>query len=133
MKALIKTLLNERIFDKKSDAQVKFIELFVNFACKYLKIEPAKVILTFNRDGLVTTASYGNKETTVYAKDRAIVDIMRSIAHELTHMQQDVQGKLKKDNHNEDNSDGSPIENEANAKAGEIIRVFGKKYPQIYK
>jgi hypothetical protein len=32
----------------------------------------------------------------------------------------------------EEGSDGSLIENEANAMAGEIVRKFGKKYPEIY-
>jgi Zn-dependent peptidase ImmA (M78 family) len=81
---------------------------------------------------LVTTASYGNNKVKIYAKDRAIVDIMRSIAHELTHLKQDVEGRLNDKNHDKDNSAGSPIENEANATAGTIMRKFGEEYPEIY-
>jgi len=32
----------------------------------------------------------------------------------------------------DEGADGSVIENEANAKAGEIMRVFGKQNPEIY-
>ena len=63
-------------------------------------------------------------------KDRAIMDIMRSVAHELVHHCQNQNGQLTGDV--EEGADGSPIENEANAKAGEIMRVFGKQNPEIY-
>jgi hypothetical protein len=32
-----------------------------------------------------------------------------------------------------DGSDGSPIENEANAVAGVIIRKYGKIHPELYE
>jgi hypothetical protein len=32
----------------------------------------------------------------------------------------------------EEGADGSPFENEANAKAGELIRIYGKQNPEIY-
>ena len=57
---------------------------------------------------------------------------MRSIAHELTHLKQDKEGRLQDNNHDENNEAGSPIENEANAVAGQIIRKFGEEYPEIY-
>ena len=59
-----------------------------------------------------------------------MVDIMRSLAHEMVHHQQNERGDL---GHNEnEGDDGSTLENEANAKAGEIIRIFGKQNPEIY-
>ena len=58
------------------------------------------------------------------------MDIMRSIAHELVHHHQNERGDLV--GNAEEGADGSPIENEANAKAGEMIRIFGKQNPQIY-
>jgi Zn-dependent peptidase ImmA (M78 family) len=129
---LIKTLLREGLFNKHSKEHVDLMNDFITFACEYLKIPKGKVIIQYNRDGLVTTAAYGNKIVKVYGKERAIVDIMRSIAHELTHMKQDIEGNLNPNNHKDNNEAGSPIENEANYKAGEIIRKFGEKYPKIY-
>jgi Zn-dependent peptidase ImmA (M78 family) len=131
MKTLIKKLLNERLFNKNSKPQTDMLDKFVKFVCGYLKIPPAKVNLKFNREGLVTTASYSSEEIVVYSKDRALVDIMRSITHELVHMKQDVEKRLDQD-HDKNNAAGSPIEDEANAKAGEIIRKFGERYPEIY-
>ena len=58
------------------------------------------------------------------------MDVMRSVAHELVHHHQNEKGQLK--GLASEGADGSDIENEANAKAGEIIRVFGKQNPEIY-
>jgi hypothetical protein len=132
MKSILKTLIQENIFDKNSDTQIELLEIFIDFSCKYLNINKPKVTLQFDRKELVTTASYGNKKVNVYAKNRALVDIMRSIAHELTHMKQDIEGRLEDKDYDSNNEAGSPIENEANATAGEIIRKFGEEYPEIY-
>jgi Zn-dependent peptidase ImmA (M78 family) len=132
MKPIIKKLLNEQLFDKNSKEQVELLNTFVGFCGKYLGIKTPKINLQFNREGLVTTASYGDNNVKIYAKDRASVDIMRSIAHELVHMLQDQEGRLDKKHHDDNNDAGSPIENEANAKAGEIMRKFGEEYPEIY-
>lgn len=132
MKIVIKKLLNEHLFDGSSKQQIDLLNKFVNFAGKYLGIKPPKIHLQFNREGLVTTASYGNNNIKIYAKDRASVDIMRSIAHELVHMLQDQEGRLEQTQHDANNEAGSPIENEANAKAGEIMRKFGEEYTEIY-
>lgn len=132
MKLVIKKLLNEHLFDGESKEQIDLLNKFVNFTGKYLGIKPPKIHLQFNREGLVTTAAYGNNHVKIYAKDRASVDIMRSIAHELVHMLQDQEGRLEQKHHDDNNEAGSPIENEANAKAGEIMRKFGEEYPEIY-
>ena len=50
----------------------------------------------------------------------------------MTHLKQDVEKRLEKKDHNKNNAAGSPIENEANAKAGEIMRKFGENHPEIY-
>jgi hypothetical protein len=127
-----KQLLREAIFNKHNKEQVDLMNQFIDYCCDYLKIPQTKVTLQFNRDGLVTTAGYKDKKVHVYAKERATVDIMRSIAHELTHMKQDLEGRLKPEKHQANNKAGSPIENEANYTAGGLIRLFGEKNPEIY-
>ena len=67
----------------------------------------------------------------VYVKDRAIVDVMRSIAHELVHHKQNLEGRIQ--DTAKDGDDGSPIENEANSIAGVLIRKYGKIKPEIYQ
>jgi hypothetical protein len=56
------------------------------------------------------------------------VDVMRSGAHELTHHKQWEDGKLKV----RPPDIGGPIEDEANAKAGQFIKMFAKIEPTIY-
>jgi hypothetical protein len=60
-----------------------------------------------------------------------LVDVLRSIAHELVHHLQNQRGEL--DGTKNEGGDGSPWENEANAKAGELIRIFGRQNPEIYE
>jgi hypothetical protein len=62
----------------------------------------------------------------VVAKDRHPVDVMRTLAHELTHYKQMMSGVEL------DGSDGSPDENEANAMAGIIMRKFAHEYPDYF-
>jgi len=106
---------------------------FIDFVKGYLEITtPLKIKLTTERGDVVTTAYYDieNKFTCVYIKDRAIMDVMRSLAHEMVHHHQNERGDLV--GNPDEGADGSVIENEANAKAGEIMRVFGKQNPEIY-
>ena len=127
-----KKLINEALFSRDSKKQIDLLELFIDFASKFLSIKKPKVTLQFKHEGLTTTASYGQYKIKVYAKERAMVDIMRSIAHEMVHLLQDIEGRLDSSEHNKKNAAGSPIENEANYKAGEIIRKFGEEHPEIY-
>lgn len=103
---------------------------FVNFASDHLKIQQKpKIILVQIRDNDMTTANYNpnSKEMKIYAKNRAFFDVARSIAHELVHHMQAETGK-------ELNGDtGSDCENEANAIAGQIIRLYGQKNPDFYE
>jgi len=54
------------------------------------------------------------------------LDIFRTLAHELVHFKQNSEHKLD----GESGLTGSPIENEANATAGIVMRHFNKKYPE---
>lgn len=125
--------LNESLI-KNEEKYAKKIADFVNFVKKYLKInDDVKIALAFERTpDIKTTAYYDlNGLVKVYVKDRAIVDIMRSISHELVHHKQNLEGRIK--DTAKDGDDGSEIENEANAIAGKIIRIYGKKHPEIYE
>jgi len=75
-------------------------------------------------NNIATTAVYevGNNTCKIYAKNRALVDICRSIAHEMTHMMQDETGLLV--GHIQDA--GGFHEDQANARAGELIKRFAK-------
>ena len=132
MKDKIKQLLRESLLDK-TDNSLEQVSDFVNFTKKYLDInDDIKVALAFERTpDLATTAYYSlDGFVKVYVKDRAIIDVLRSIAHELVHHKQNLEGRLK--DAVKDGEDGSDIENEANAMAGEIIRKYGKLRPDLY-
>ena len=128
-----KESLNERILTKK-EKDIKVMAAFVNFAKKYLDVDDdVKIELAFERTPDIKTTAYynnGDKRLKVYVKDRAIMDVCRSIAHELVHHKQNLDGRLK--DSAKDGEDGSEIENEANAVAGVIIRKWGKKNPDLY-
>lgn len=133
MKAKIKSLLRESLLSQK-DSDVRQISDFINFAKKHLGItDDVKVALAYERTpDLTTTAYYDlNGLVKIYVKNRAIIDICRSIAHELVHHKQNLEGRLS--DVVKDGEDGSTIENEANAVAGVIIRKYGKLHPELYK
>jgi hypothetical protein len=117
------------------DKKKEVLNSFVKFVKKELEIENLPSIkIQNNRDGLKTTANYDytkkNKIVKVCAKNRALVDVLRSVAHELVHHKQYEQGRL---NGPENPPDiGGEIEDEANAKAGQFIKMYAKIDPTIY-
>lgn len=124
------SLLKESIkYQVQIDSEQKrHIESFVDFVSKELGIkEEIEIILQNDKNGIKTTAVYnygGGKPSSikVFCKDRLLVDILRSIAHEMTHHMQFETGKL-----DEKPADvGGPIEDEANSKAGEFIKKYAK-------
>jgi len=132
MKPIIKNLLREALMSQE-DKVIRQVANFVNFAKEYLEInDDVQVKLAFERTEELTTTAYYNLDgfIMVYAKDRAIIDVCRSIAHELVHHKQNLEGRLV--NVAKDGEDGSPIENEANSIAGVIIRKYGKLHPELY-
>ena len=103
------------------DDKKEKLNTFVKFVKDQLELKTVPTISIQNgRNGLKTTANYDynkeNKVVKVNAKNRALVDVMRSIAHEMVHHKQNEEGRLKSDS----GKTGSEIENEANAKAGKV-------------
>ena len=58
--------------------------------------------------------------------NRHPIDILRTFAHEFIHYKQLIDGK-KLLSHA-----GSVAENQANAKAGEIMRKYGQLHPELF-
>jgi len=117
-----------------TDKQKEKLNEFSKFVRKELGIKnPPTISILNGRNELRTTASYDymkeHKHIKVNGKNRALVDIMRSIAHEMTHHKQWEDGKLKV----RPPDIGGEIEDEANSKAGQFIKLFGKKDPTIYE
>ena len=94
---------------------------------------PAQVELVDGRDQLKTLASYNLQDNSVkvYSKNRALADILRSIAHELVHHKQLEDGRIDLNNPPQDI--GGEIEDEANAVAGQLVKEFGYGPRNIYE
>lgn len=127
-----KIYLEKNIKEEHSN-NIGFLKEFILFCCNNGNINhPTKIFLRGTRDeNLVTTASYNpnNHNIHIYCKGRHIVDVMRSIAHELMHMIQMLEERLYENS----GEDGSPEENEAHSFSGLMIRKFGKLNPVIYE
>jgi len=97
---------------------------FVIFVCKDLRCMPCDIDIVNGREGsgLKTTAQYdpNNHHVMVNAKNRHFGDVLRSIAHELVHHKQNVNGELS----GPVQDVGGDIEDEANARAGALLKSF---------
>lgn len=131
-------IVNELLVENESELNESFnsttpsiIKEFIKF-CKQEIGFQTHPIVTFTRKKEQTRTlghnDISNNKIMVYVKDRLLADILRTLAHEFVHTYQKDVNKLSFESGN----DGSEQENEANAKAGEIMRKFGKKFPDIY-
>ena len=67
-----------------------------------------------------------SKQIYVSVINRHPVDILRSLAHEMVHYKQMINGQSIR------GYTGSRHENEANAKAGVVLRDYGKLHPELF-
>lgn len=100
---------------------------FIKFCCKELDLTgDFKCILCHDRDknGVVTTAYYRDKDklVCVYAKNRMLGDVMRSVAHEMVHKKQYEDNRIELPVQDV----GGEIEDEANAVAGQLVKKYIK-------
>ena len=102
---------------------------FVNHCKDKLELPNIPTITLVDRIGGKTFGQYNTvkKDIAVQLADRHIVDVLRTLAHELVHHKQ------RHLHSNLDGSDGSDHENQANALAGKLMRQFGKRYPKLYE
>ena len=118
------------------ESQTATIGEFIKYACKNLEIQkfPSKLTLSYDTNAAKEKRSFGyfdpnNNQIWVYVKNRNMADILRTLAHELVHRKQDEDGRINY----ESGETGSDIENEANAKAGVLLRDYGKINNGIYE
>jgi len=76
--------------------------------------------------GQFDTAS---NELNVSMANRHVMDILRTVAHELVHYHQQEQQDLPPNA----GATGSQYENEANARAGELMRNYGQQHPELFE
>lgn len=119
--------------NKNQDGFNQKMNDFISFTKKYLNLEkvPQIEFLEEKEDGM-TSAAYDSKEESikVIRGNRAFFDICRSVAHELVHRSQH---EKVQDASLIDSEAGSKDEDEANAVAGEIIRLYGDENDWFYE
>lgn len=131
-------LQGETLFNAK---KLSLLFEYIAFIWEELELYSTKpVMIEFTVDrtdpSLRTTAYYDDvsSKTVICIKNRALVDIFRSLGHELTHKKQHAGGSfvLPQPKMEEGGSFNGPIEDEANLTAGRLVRSFGEIHPEIY-
>jgi len=110
-----------------SPEKMKLISKFCLFCAEVIPVKEGFSIWVVNdkeKCGITTTAAYvpGENRVLIYGRNRALVDICRSIAHEMVHMMQDEKGLI--DGPVQDI--GGFHENQANAGSGALIKAFAQ-------
>jgi len=128
----IKELLTESLAKKDT---YKILLDFVRFAAEDLELTSLpKFDFRFDNSKSLQHQSFGGyqpggEHITITVKNRHIMDVCRTLAHELVHYSQDLKKELEDD---AAGATGSPQENEANAKAAVIMRNWGKRNPNYF-
>jgi len=129
-----KSSLEETLTEPESNTDNTIAD-FIDFASKALDLQKVPKI-TFSDDEQLakqihSLGAYQPKtdELLVIRGPRLTADILRTLAHELVHRKQNELTPLNK----EDGKTGSPVENEANAAAGVLLRKFGEYRPEIFE
>jgi len=105
----------------------KLYDKFIKMLNQYFPLED-DITITFlgKRTGTMTTGSRLPNQIKVLCENRMTRDIFRTLAHEWVHEHQ----------HSVENREigpdiGGKNEDEANAYAGQLIKIFEKKYPEF--
>lgn len=106
---------------------------FIKFAAEHLELDSLpKFDFKFDTSRSVEHHSfggYGSEHINITVVNRHIMDVCRTLAHELVHYKQDLNHELDGD---DPGATGSPQENEANAEAAVIMRNWGKLHPNLF-
>lgn len=111
---------------------MNLVSTFVKFVIQELELPSLPRSIKFaDADYAMQHLSFGTynpmtDEVTIVKENRHPVDVLRTLAHELVHHWQRINGKTL------DGTDGSDIENEANALAGELMRKFRTIRPEMF-
>jgi len=109
---------------------------FIKFCVQELKIEALpKVKLRRDPQWSVRNKTFGRYINDIHTLEvafgqRHIMDVLRTVAHELTHKHQHERDGAKMGA--DAGETGSPWENEANARAGILMRDYGRLHPELF-
>jgi hypothetical protein len=103
---------------------------FLPIAVKHLTLDhipKIHLVKEIHDTHVPTFGRFVNDEKVIYVvvNKRNPVDVLRTLAHELVHYAQGEEHRLEADSW----KTGSPIEDEANAEGGVIMRLFNQAHP----
>jgi pyrimidine deaminase RibD-like protein/GNAT superfamily N-acetyltransferase len=131
--SIFKTI-NEASSGPDPDHLKKILHRFYDSCVDKLKLKnPPRLRLETTPDWSRENGSFGQYEpetnTLILATaGRHVLDILRTMAHEMTHRQQDEKSPLPADA----GETGSPYEDQANAMAGRIMRQWAEEQPDMF-
>lgn len=118
-----------------SSDDIQKIKDFINWSIKQLHIQKPYPKITLSRNTKVAQQGHHTGVHTednkiwVYIENRNLIDIFRTIFHELVHERQSQLNMIK----DGDSYPGSPIEAMADVMAGKYIKIYGKDHPEIFQ
>ena len=130
-----KNKLDEGVESSNDEQKIKD---FIEWSYKKVNLQKPYPKFTFSRnteeaqEGHHTgrhTHDGENSQIWVYIENRNLVDIFRTIFHEIVHERQ-LQLNMIGPN---DSYPGSPVEAMADMMAGKYIKIYGKEHPEIFQ
>ena len=108
----------------------KFVRQYIPWVADQLGIQNLPKINLIDQPVDTSFGGYNpeTKSINLVTAGRHPVDVLRTLAHELTHYRQDTEGKLEPGA----GDTGTPQENEANSEAGIIMRNFAQANPEYF-
>jgi len=128
----IKSKLDETDVDSELQDEVN---KFCDWACQQLHVKNKPHIeLSMDTEEAQTNHhtgghQMGDDKIWVYVNNRNLVDILRTVFHELVHVRQGELNMIKPG----DSYPGSPIEAMADMLAGKYIKIYGEKNHNIFQ
>lgn len=115
-----------------SELEINVIKKFIQFINTDIPLsKDVRIEFLGKKTGKMTTGSRLSHKIKVLAKDRMLIDVLRTLVHEWVHEFQHQKMGLKDDAKIQDI--GGPEENMANVLAGIIMKKFQKEYPEFKK
>jgi hypothetical protein len=116
--------------ESKDESNRSFVEQHIQWVADQLDIKQLPEISLLDTPNDTSFGGYNpnTQSINLVVGGRHPIDVLRTLAHELTHYKQDCDGKL-----NAGAGDtGTPQENEANANAGIVMRDFAGENPEYF-
>ena len=128
--------IKNKLDEDNSELNIAYeVKQFGQWACRVLHIKGnPKITLSYDTEEAQTNHHTGRHidgedKMWIYVNNRNLVDILRTVFHELVHYRQGEIGMIKPNS----SYPGSPIEAMADMLAGKYIKIYGEKHHKIFQ